>query len=125
MKKKIISLIVCVLLLTACGTEKITYKTITENEATPLIENDAIIIDVRSVDEYNTGHIVDSINIPVENISSVSYDKDQVIIVYCASGRRSANAAQELIDLGYTKVYNLDGGLINWGATLEGATPAE
>lgn len=120
MKKKIISLMVCVLLLTACGTEKITYKTITENEATPLIENNAIIIDVRTSEEYDTGHIVDSINIPVDNISSVDYDKEQVIIVYCASGMRSARAAQELIDLGYTNVYNLDGGLINWGATLEG-----
>ena len=119
MKKKIISLIVCVLLLTACSGENITYKTITENEAMPLIENEAVIIDVRTVDEYNTGHIVDAINIPVDNISSLSYDKDQTIIVYCASGRRSANAAQKLIDLGYTKVYNLDGGLINWGATLE------
>ena len=125
MKKKIISLIVCILLLTACDGESISYKTITENEAMPLIENEAIIIDVRTVDEYNNGHIVDAINIPVDNISSISYDKDQVIIVYCASGRRSANAAQVLIDLGYTKVYNLDGGLINWGATLEGVTSAE
>lgn len=125
MKKKIISLIVCGLLLTACGTEKITYKTITENEAMPLIENDAIIIDVRTSEEYDTGHIVDSINIPVDNISSVNYDKEQVIIVYCASGMRSANAAQKLIDLGYTKVYNLDGGLINWGASLEGVPSEE
>jgi len=117
MKKKIISLIVCVLLLTACD-EKITYKTITENEATPLIENNAIVIDVRSVEEYNSGHIEDSVNIPVDNISSINYDKEQVIIVYCASGRRSANAAQKLIDLGYKKVYNLDGGLINWGDEL-------
>lgn len=118
MKKKIISLIVCALLLTACG-NSMTYKTITENEAMELIENEAIIIDVRTSEEYNTGHIVDSINIPVDNISSVDYDKEQVIIVYCASGMRSANAAQELIDLGYMNVYNLDGGLINWGATLE------
>ena len=117
MKKKIISLIICILLLTACDGKSISYKTITENEA--------IIIEVRTVEEYNTGHIVDAIYIPVDNISSVSYDKDQVIIVYCASGRRSANAAQELIDLGYTKVYNLDGGLINWGATLEGVPSGE
>ena len=62
--------------------------------------------------------IKDSINIPVDNISSVEYDKDSVIIVYCASGMRSSNAAKTLIDLGYTNVYNLDGGLINWGFEL-------
>ena len=116
MKKKIVSFVVCLLLLTACGTS---YETIDSNVAMELIENDAIVIDVRTADEYNTGHIKDSINIPVENISSVNYDKETVIIVYCASGMRSSNAAKTLVDLGYTNVYNLDGGLINWGFELE------
>lgn len=117
MKNKILGLIVCALLMTACGENS--YKTITENEAMPLIQNNAVIIDVRTLDEYNTGHIKDAINIPVDNISSITYDKDTVIILYCASGMRSANAAKILIDSGYTNVYNLDGGLINWGAELE------
>ena len=117
MKKKIVSFVVCLLLLTACDSNS--FKTIDSNVAMDLIENEAIVIDVRTVDEYNTGHIKDSINIPVDNISSVEYDKDSVIIVYCASGMRSANAAKTLIDLGYTNVYNLDGGLINWGFELE------
>ena len=115
MKKKIISFIVCVLLLTACGTK---YETIDSNVAMTLIEQEAVVIDVRTADEYNTGHIDGSINIPVDNISSIDYDKDTLIIVYCASGMRSANAAKTLIDLGYTNVYNLDGGLINWGFEL-------
>ena len=113
--KKIISLIVCGLLLTACGSS---YQTIDSNKAMELIENDAIVIDVREVSEYDTGHIEDSINIPVNNIDSVDYDKDTVIIVYCASGMRSAEAAKKLISEGYTNVYNLDGGLINWGFEL-------
>ena len=117
MKKKIVSFIVCLLLLTACDSN--IFKTIDSNVAMDLIENEAIVIDVRTADEYNTGHIKDSINIPVDNISSVEYDKDSVIIVYCASGMRSSNAAKTLIDLGYTNVYNLDGGLINWGFELE------
>ena len=116
MKKKLISLIVCVLLLTACGGNS--YKTITENEATALIENDAVIIDVRNGSEFASGYIDGAINIPVDNISSIDYPKDTVIIVYCASGMRSAKAAETLIDLRYTNVYNLDGGLINWGAEL-------
>ena len=117
MKKKIISLIVCVLLLTACGTG---YKTITENEAKPLIENNAVIIDVRTGTEFSAGYIDGAINIPVNNISSIngSVDKDTVIILYCASGMRSSQAAKTLVDLGYTNVYNLDGGLINWSGEL-------
>ena len=114
--KKIISLIICVLLLTACDSKG--YETIDSNVAMNLIEESAVVIDVREADEYSTGHIDGSINIPVSNISSVNYDKETVIIVYCASGMRSVNAAKELIDLGYTNVYNLDGGLINWGFEL-------
>lgn len=116
MKKKIISLLVCILLLTACDGNG--YKTIDSNVAMELINNDAIVIDVRESNEYDTGHIEGSINIPVSNISSINYDKDTNIILYCASGMRSANAAKELINLGYTNVYNLDGGLINWGFDL-------
>ena len=82
------------------------------------INDDAVIIDVREADEYTTGHIENAVNIPVSNISSVDYNKDTVIIVYCASGIRSANAAKALIEAGYTNVYNLDGGLINWGFEL-------
>lgn len=114
--KNIISLIVCLLLLTACGNS---YDSINSNVAMDLIEEGAIVVDVRNVDEYNTGHIKDSINIPVDNISSVNYDKETTIIVYCATGIRSADAAKALIDAGYTNVYNLDGGLINWGFELE------
>lgn len=118
MKKRLISLIICILLLTGCDNGG--YETITENTANELISNNnVVIIDVRNIDEYNTGHIKDAINIPVSKIDEVSYDKDQYIIVYCASGMRSSNAAQVLVDLGYTNVYNLDGGLINWGAALE------
>jgi rhodanese-related sulfurtransferase len=114
--KKIISLIVCILLLTACDEKG--FETIDSNSAMSLIEDNAIVIDVRTVDEFNTGHIDGAINIPVDSIDGISYDKDATIIVYCASGMRSSNAAKTLIDLGYTNVYNLDGGLINWGFEL-------
>lgn len=113
--KKIISLLVCCLLLTACGKG---YETIDSNRAMELINNNAIIIDVRELDEYNTGHIDGAVNIPLAEIANVNYDKETVIIVYCASGMRSSSAADELIDLGYENVYNLDGGLINWGFDL-------
>ena len=72
MKKRIISLIICILFLTACGTG---YKTITENEASPLIENNAVIIDVRTGTEFASGYIDGAINVPVENISIVEVNK--------------------------------------------------
>lgn len=114
--KKIIILLISIFMLTACGNA---YRTIASNEAMSLIENGAIIIDVRTADEYNEGHIANSINIPVDNINEITYEKDTKIIVYCASGVRSANAAKALVDAGYTNVYNLDGGLINWGFGTE------
>lgn len=118
MKKKLISLVICILLLTGCDNKG--YETITENTANELISsNDVVIIDVRGSDEFDTGHIKGAINVPLSKIDEITYEKDQYIIVYCASGMRSSNAAQILVDLGYENVYNLDGGLINWGATLE------
>ena len=114
--KKIISLIVCALLLTACDSKG--YETIDSDVAMTLIEQNAIVIDVRTIEEYNDGHIEGSINIPVDNIANITYNKEDIIILYCASGMRSSNAAKTLIDLGYTNVYNLDGGLINWGFDL-------
>lgn len=118
MKKELISLVICILLLTGCDNKG--YETITENTANELISsNDVVIIDVRGSDEFDTGHIKGAINVPLSKIDEITYEKDQYIIVYCASGMRSSNAAQILVDLGYENVYNLDGGLINWGATLE------
>ena len=116
MKKKIVSLLVCLLLLTACDGNS--YETIDADRVRELVVENAIIVDVRETDEYDSGHIDGSVNIPVGNISSIDYDKDTKIIVYCVSGTRSANAAKELIEMGYTNVYNLDGGIINWDEEL-------
>ncbi len=115
--KKIISFLVVILLLTACG--KSAYETITTNKALELIDGGAILIDVRTVDEYNTGHITNAVNIPLDQIETVGYDKNSTIIVYCQSGIRSKEAVEKLANLGYTSLYNLDGGLINWGGSLE------
>ena len=114
--KKIFSLLLICFLITACGEEN---RTITTNEAFELINNGATIIDVRTAEEFDTGHIKDAINIPVDMIGTLNYDKDTLLIVYCASGVRSLQAFNELNKLGYTNVYNLDGGLLNWGGELE------
>lgn len=115
--KKLFSLLIIVFLLVGCSSKE--YKTIDSNEAMELINDGAIIIDVRNEDEYNKGHISGSINIPLGSIDSISVDKDKTIILYCATGMRSESASKELVSLRYTSVYNLDGGLINWGFELE------
>lgn len=114
--KKIISLLILMIMLTAC-TKK--FETIATNEALEIIDNGAIVIDVRSIDEYNQGHIKNAINLPLDKIDTIGYDKDTTIIVYCATGVRSLEAVNKLSDMGYTSLYNLDGGLINWGESLE------
>ena len=114
--KRIISLIIICLILTACSSK---YETITTNEALALMNKGAIVIDVRTESEYNEGHIKGAINIPVDEIENITYDKNETLIVYCASGVRSSNAATILADMGYTSLYNLDGGLLNWGSDLE------
>ena len=78
----------------------------------------AIVIDVRSTQEYNEGHIIGAINIPEYeiccDIDKILKDKDVEIVLYCISGKRSKKAYKKLNSLGYKNVYNLYGGLDNW-----------
>lgn len=115
--KKIFSLVIICLFITACGNSK--YETIDSNRAMELINNGAMIIDVREIVEYNESHIKNAINIPLSTIENIDIDKDSPIIIYCATGIRSEEAIKKLISMGYTSLYNLDGGLINWGYELE------
>ena len=73
--------------------------------------------------KYKEGHIKDAICIPNETIDDDTAvdtltDKDQLIFVYCRSGRRSKEAAQKLVDMGYTKIYDI-GGIIDWKGEIE------
>ena len=76
------------------------------------------IIDVRTPEEYQEGHIHNAININVDNADFETQiqklNKNKSFLVYCRSGRRSNNAIQKMIKLGFYKVYNLDGGIIAW-----------
>lgn len=95
------------------------YTQISQEEAKKMMEaNDPhIIVDVRRQDEYDEGHIPNAICIPNESITDTLPaelpDLDQVILVYCRSGRRSKEASQKLFDMGYTHVYEF-GGIIDW-----------
>ncbi len=98
---------------------QIEYKQISPSEAKERLESEQniVLLDVRTKEEYVESHIPGSILIPVEMLVSVYEDqlsdKNTTIIVYCRSGRRSAIAAQTLVDLGYKNVYDL-GGIIDW-----------
>ena len=83
-----------------------------------LSEQEAALIDVRTQSEYDEGHIAGAVNYDFYNKSFLSmveeaYPKDKPLAVYCRSGRRSASAAKQLAEAGYT-VYNLKGGYMAW-----------
>ena len=96
-----------------------TYDQISGAEAKALMESESgyIIIDAREQYEYDEGHIPGAILIPYGEIADRAekelLDKDQLILVYCRSGRRSKIAAAELVKLGYTNVKEF-GGIIDW-----------
>ena len=128
MRKRLLLLIAAVLLfslaLVACNRqnnsqEGTTYEQITPDEAKALMDSEEgyIILDVRTPEEFAERHIEGAILIPDyeigEKAESILTDKDQLILVYCRSGRRSKNAANELVALGYTNIKEF-GGINDW-----------
>ncbi len=101
MKKILLLILSSLLIITGCEKQLSELDKIVE-------ENNYVIVDVRTKEEYDTGHIKDSINIPVDDIESRinELDKNKTILVYCRSGRRSTTAYNILKDKGY-KSYNL------------------
>ena len=127
--KKLLPLLAA-LMLTACspsgGTKPNTYRQITADEAATMMaqETNYIILDVRRPDEFAAGHIPGAINVANESIGTVDIpqlpDKDQLIMVYCRSGRRSKEASEKLVKLGYTNIVEF-GGILDWtGETVTG-----
>ena len=100
------------------------YKTISSTEAQQMIEDnkDALILDVRTAAEYESGHIPNAVNLTNEDIQAGKVDslkdKSQLIMVYCRSGNRSRQAAQKLAELGYTNVVDF-GGIQSWQGDIE------
>ena len=122
--KKLIFLFLAVMMLTACGQanenpKEAIYMNINAEEAKKIMDTESgyIILDVRTQEEYDEAHIPGAIVIPNTEIEaraeSELTDKDQMILVYCRSGRRSKLAAEILVELGYTKIYEF-GGIIDW-----------
>lgn len=81
--------------------------------AWPLIEEGALVIDVRSEEEYQAGHLPGAVNVPYEEtealIELIGPDQDRNVVLYCGSGRRAEAAKQSLEEASYTGVYNASG----------------
>ncbi len=122
--KKLIICLFGVLLLTGCGNKdqkmaeqaengEGSVQAITCAKMKKMIdeEKDVVLIDVRTKEEYEEQHLSKAINIPNEKIKTITENenitKDTKIIVYCRSGARSKNSANELINMGYKNVYDL------------------
>jgi rhodanese-related sulfurtransferase len=98
--------------------EPASYRNITAAELLSWMEEGRKIwlVDVREDYEYNEGHIPDAILLPLGQLADnyQRLDPDDVIVLVCRSGRRSADAAEFLSEQGYTQVYNLLGGMLDW-----------
>lgn len=127
--KKLIPILLSALMLTGCagaGNQTNSYRQISMDEAVTMMaeESGYIILDVRTPEEFAEKHIPNAINVPNETIGTDEIsqlpDKTQLIMVYCRSGRRSKEAAEKLVKLGYTNIVEF-GGIIDWkGETVSG-----
>ena len=121
--KKLIPIRLSTLLLSDCVAPQepmqMTYRQITMDEAVTVMtqEKGYIILDVRRPDEFDAGHIPNAINVPNETIGTEEIpelpSKEQLIMVYCRSGRRSKEASKKLVKLGYTNIVEF-GGILDW-----------
>lgn len=128
MKKRFIIFFAALCLLSGCGGEGSTqeetvvdtFQQISQEEAKSIMSTnqEAVILDVRTQEEYDSGHIKGAVLLPVDAITEetareVIPAKDTQVLVYCRSGNRSVTASKALAQLGYTEVYEF-GGINTW-----------
>ena len=121
--RKLLPILLTALMLPGCtgagNSTNNTYRQISMDEAIAMMaeETGYIILDVRRADEYAAGHIPGAINVANESIGTDEIpelpEKKQLIMVYCRSGRRSKEAAEKLVKLGYTNIVEF-GGILDW-----------
>ena len=115
----VLSLAACMGEDNSAQVEGLGYEQISCDEAKEIMDTQKgyVIVDARTQEEYDSGHIKNAILIPDYEISEKAKDelpdKEQLILVYCRSGRRSKNASAQLVELGYTNVKEF-GGIIDW-----------
>lgn len=125
--RKLLPIFLSALMFTGCAAsqkQENSYRQISMEEAVQMMEAESgyVILDVRRPDEYAAGHIPGAINVANETIGTAEIpelpDKDQLILVYCRSGRRSKEASEKLVKLGYTNIVEF-GGILDWKGEIE------
>ena len=115
-------LLIFVIFLTGCAGSS--YQEISPKDAySMMVTEDVFVVDVRTLEEFNTGHLDGAINVPVDSVKSDFFDKvtdnkDSKIIIYCQSGRRAVDALNVLSGMGYTNLYTF-GGINDWSYELD------
>jgi len=119
----VFSLVVSFTFLSCKGQSSSEINNISTDEMQSLLKMDDVqLVDVRTPKEFKTGFIANAQNIDFlsstfdEDVKKL--DKEKPVILYCHSGRRSANGAEKLLKAGFVKIYNLKGGIVQW--QLEG-----
>jgi rhodanese-related sulfurtransferase len=105
--------------ITVINYRQTSYREVTSNEAAKLIQAEQpLILDVRTPNEYNRGHLPNSVLIPVQELQNrhkeLGIHKDREILIYCATGNRSTVASKILIDNGFKHIVNMRGGIYDW-----------
>ena len=130
MKKSSILFIILFLVFTSCYAKqnseaKMTYKSVSMEDGLRLMQNDKdfILLDVRTIEEYNAGHIPNALLLTNETFTKEDAEKlipnkDTTIYVYCRSGRRSKQASEKLVALGYRNVIEI-GGILDYKGEIE------
>jgi len=90
------------------------FKQVNVDVVRELVENNAFIVDVREKYEFNRGHLINAVNIPLSELRQrvSEIPKDKKVYIHCRSGQRSYNAVRALMNLGYTEVYNITGSFL-------------
>lgn len=114
-----VAAIASIAMLTGCSSSNEAIKKVDPVKFSEVIAQPSVIIlDVRTPEEFNAGHIANAININLEGSdfsSEVSkLDKNATVAVYCRSGNRSGVATDQMAELGFTDMYDMQGGIIDW-----------
>jgi rhodanese-related sulfurtransferase len=100
---------------------------VTNAEAKSLIQRGARIVDVRTPDEFAAGRIPGAENVPMDQVAerARSWDKAEPVLLYCATGSRSADVLQQLVQAGFQHVYNLKEGIVAWDGDVDSGSTAK
>ena len=105
--KKVLMILLFLFLLSGCSKEGNITKISCDKMKELMKDSASILLDVRSMEEYNEGHLDKAENRPLTKIDELNINKETPIIVYCKSGVRSSEAANMLLKMGYQNIYDL------------------